>query len=70
MFSYILFEDQCLLITLVDPDIHNNDKVDNLFPRMTGHPESELYACFSWKASHSDHLQRFAVPSRRNTTDD
>jgi hypothetical protein len=37
-------------------DIPINDKVDNLFPRMTGHPDSKLYACLSSEASHSDPL--------------
>ena len=67
--SRTYFEDQYLLIILVDSDIANNDKVDNLFHRMTGHPDSKLYACFSSEASHSNPLQRFAVPSRCNITD-
>jgi len=50
-------------------DIPNNNEVDNLFPRLTGHPDSKLYVCFSSEASHSDPLQRFAVPSRYNTAD-
>jgi len=53
------FEDQCLLIILIESDIPNNDKVDNLFPRMTGHTDYKLFACCSWEASHSDPLQRF-----------
>ena len=56
--SRTYFEDQYLLIILVDSDIPNNDKVDNLFPRMTGQTDSKLYACFSSEASHSDPLQR------------
>jgi hypothetical protein len=56
--SRTYFEDQCLLIIIVDSDIPNNDKVNNLFPRMTAHIDSKLYACFSSDASHSDPLQR------------
>ena len=50
-------------------DIPNNNEGDNVFPRLTGHPDSKLYVCFSSEASHSDPLQRFAVPSGCNTTD-
>ena len=57
--SRTYFEDQCLPIIIVDSDIPNNDKVNNLFPRMTAHTDSKLYACFSSDASHSDPLQRF-----------
>jgi len=57
--SRTYFEDQCLLITIIDSDIPNNDKFDNLFPRMTGQTDSKLYACFSSDASHSNPLQRF-----------
>ena len=56
--SRTYFEDQCLLIILVDSDIPNNDKVDNLFPRMRGQTDSQLYACISSEASHSDPPQR------------
>ena len=56
--SRIYFEDQCLLIIPVDPNIPNNGKVNNLFSRMTAHIDSKLYACISSEASHSDPLQR------------
>jgi len=67
--SRTFFEDKCLLIILVDWDIPGNDKVNNVFPRMTGHLDSKLDASFLSEAFHSDPLQHFSVPSRCNTAD-
>ena len=62
------FEDQCLLIIIVDSDIPNNDKVNNLFPRMTAHTDSKLCLLFIGGISFGSSVA-FAVPSRCNATD-